>query len=241
MRTKRKLLGQHFIIDEDVFERECKYANVSKDDTVLEIGSGDGRLTRVIAKYAGKVIGIEKDPYLYALAKENVPENVELILGDVLDIDFPEFNKVVSNVPYSISSKIVEKLFRYNWDVAVLTFQKEFAERFLAKPGDRNYSRISILVNYFSEVEKLEIVKKGKFYPRPQVDSMMVRLVKKDVEDLGKDFWDFVNILFRHKKKTVKNALKDEKVYLDIPEKYQKKRVFQLSIDDLKELFEFVQ
>ncbi len=234
---KRKLLGQHFLVDEEVFERECKYAEINKDDVVLEIGAGDGRLTSVIAKYAKKVIAIEKDPYLYSIAKERIPENVDLILGDALEMKFPKFNKIVANIPYSISSPLIEKIFHYDWSLAVITFQKEFAERFFAKPGEKNYSRLTILVNYFSEVKKLELVKKGKFYPKPQVDSLMVLFKKKNKENIGKGFWNMISVLFRHKKKLVKNALEDEGFDATVPQKFEKKRVFQMSLEEFIELY----
>jgi 16S rRNA (adenine1518-N6/adenine1519-N6)-dimethyltransferase len=239
MRNKRKFLGQHFIIDESIFERQCRYAKLSKEDVVLEIGAGDGRLTKVIAKYAKKVIGIEKDPVLAELAKESVPNNVEIIEGDALEIDFPKFNKIVSNLPFSISSKILEKIFSFEWEVAVLTFQKEFAERFFAKPGERNYSRITLLVNYHSTPKLLEIIPKGKFYPRPKVESAMVLLKRKHVKRLEKEFWEMVKILFQHKKKLVKNAFEDAGISVELPEDLKLKRVFQCTMEDFLRIYEF--
>ncbi len=242
MKAKRKtrMFGQHFLVDESVFERECKYAQLSKRDVVLEIGAGDGRLTRVIAKYAKEVIAIEKDPALVELARENTGKNVKVIEGDALKIDFPEFNKIVSNIPYSISSKILEKIFSYSWDVAVLTFQKEFAFRFFAKPGERNYSRITLLVNYYSEPELLEVIPRTMFYPKPKVDSAIVRLKKKKVKEPGKKFWEFVRAVFAHKKKLVKNALEDAGIEARIPESLARKRVFACTIEDLMEIYEHI-
>ncbi len=233
---KTRALGQHFIVDEEIFERECAYAELSKDDVVLEIGCGDGRLTKVIAKYAKKVIAIEKDPILADLAMQNVPENVEVINADFLEMKLPKFDKIVANIPYSISSKILEKIFGYNWSVAVMTFQKEFAERFFAKPGEKNYSRITLLVNYHSIPEYLETISKGKFYPIPKVDSALVRLTRKGVPKLPESFWEMVKILFQHKKKLVKNAFEDAKIRLKLPQELAKKRVFQCSIEDFLEI-----
>ncbi len=236
---KTKLLGQYFIVDESIFERECRYASLSRNDVVLEIGAGDGRLTRVISKYAKKVIAVEKDPALVELAEYNTGNNVEIIHGDALEIKFPEFNKIVSNIPYSISSKILEKIFKYKWETAVFTFQKEFALRFFAKPGEKNYSRLTVLVNYYSEPELLEIVSKGKFYPRPKVDSAIVRLKRKNVTEPPEEFWKMVKILFTHKKKLIKNAFSDAGIEVKLPEKLAKKRVFQCGFDDLIEIYEY--
>lgn len=239
MRGKRKtkILGQHFIVDENVFERECRYASLNKKDVVLEIGAGDGRLTRVISKYAKKVIAIEKDKALAELAEYNTKENVEVIHGDVLKIDFPNFNKIVSNIPYSISSKILEKIFKYEWEVAVLTFQKEFALRFFAKPGEKNYSRLTVMVNYYSTPELMEILPKSKFYPKPKVDSAIVRLKRKNGEKIEENFWEMVKLLFTHKKKLVKNAFEDAGIKIELPENLGKKRVFQCTIEELMEIY----
>ncbi|HIQ49751.1 MAG TPA: ribosomal RNA small subunit methyltransferase A [Nanoarchaeota archaeon] len=236
---KIKALGQHFIIDESIFERECKYALLNKKDVVLEIGAGDGRLTKVISKYAGKVIAIEKDKDLVELARYNTGKNVKVIHADALEIKFPEFSKIVSNIPYSISSKILEKIFKYKWEVAVLTFQKEFALRFFAKPGERNYSRLTVMVNYYSIPELLEIIPKSKFYPKPQVDSVIVRLKRKKVPELPQDFWDMLRILFTHKKKLVKNSFEDAKVKISLPKHLAYKRVFQCTIEDFLEIYKY--
>ena len=236
---KVKALGQHFIIDQSIFERECKYALLNKKDIVLEIGAGDGRLTKVISKYAGKVIAIEKDKALAELAKYTTGKNVKVIHADALKIQFPDFSKIVSNIPYSISSKILEKIFKYNWEIAVLTFQKEFALRFFAKPGERNYSRITVMVNYYSTPELLETVPKSKFYPKPKVDSVIVRLRRKKVPALPESFWDMVRILFTHKKKLVKNAFRDTGIEVSLPKELAKKRVFQCTLEDFLEIHEY--
>ena len=235
---KRKMLGQHFIIDDEIFERQCKYAELNKKDVVLEIGAGDGRLTRVIAKYAKKVIAIEKDRELARIARYHTSSfnNVEIIEGDFLEIDLPPFNKIVSNIPFSISSLILEKIFNYRWDVAVMTFQKEFAERFFAKPGERNYSRITLLVNFYSSPKMLERVPKGKFYPVPKVEVVIVRLDRKDNE-IDSGFWNFIRTIFKHKKKLIKNALEDEDIYIQLPEEFVSKRVFKCSLEELVELY----
>lgn len=225
------------------------YANLSENDVVLEIGAGDGRLTELIAEKAGKVIAIEKDKRLVEILKKNLSRfsNVEVIHGDALDIDFSKFNKIVSNLPYQISSPITFKLFslidKYNWSLAVLTYQKEFAQRFFAKPCEKNYSRLTIATNYYCIPEKLEIVKKGKFRPQPKVDSLMVRLVPKEKPFYADAaFWEIVSKLFQHKKKTVRAALKDAKFtnkqIQTIPESLIKKRVFCCSLEDLKRISE---
>ena len=122
-------LGQHFLINGFVADREINIANISKNDTVLEIGPGKGILTTRLAEKAKKVIAIEIDKYLVNLLLKKVPENVEIILGDALKIDFhelPKVDKIVSNIPYQISSPLTFKLLNYNFRLAVLMYQKEF-------------------------------------------------------------------------------------------------------------------
>lgn len=245
--SKRK--GQCFLNDRATLERMAEYAQLSKDDTVLEIGAGDGRLTIMLAEKAGKVIAIEKDKRLAEILRENLSEknisNVEIIQGDAMEIDFPRFNKAVSNLPYQISSPVTFKLFgligKYNWFLAVLTYQKEFAHRFFSKPCERDYSRMTVAANYYCSAEKLESVGKGKFRPQPKVDSMMVKLAPKErAFEADEFFWGAVAKLFQHKKKVVRAALKDSKFDMKIIEKMPsellKKRVFCCTVEDLKRI-----
>lgn len=245
--SKRK--GQCFLSDRATLERMVKYAELSEKDAVLEIGAGDGRLTELIAEKAGKVIAVEKDDRLAELLRKNLSDknipNFEIIHGDALDADFPRFNKIVSNLPYQISSPITFKLFglidKCKWSFAVLTYQKEFAQRFFAKPCERNYSRLTVAANYYCSAEKLEIVRKGKFRPQPKVDSMMVKLAPKEKPfEADEIFWGMVAKLFQHKKKIVRAALKDakfnKKCIEKIPIELLKKRVFCCSLEDLKRI-----
>ncbi len=245
--SKRK--GQCFLNDRATLERMAEYAQLSKNDTVLEIGAGDGRLTMLLAQKSGKVIAVEKDGRLVELLKKTVYEknisNVEIIHGDTMDIDFPHFDKIVSNLPYQISSPITFRLFdcigKCNWSLAILTYQKEFAQRFFAKPCEKNYSRLTVAVNYYCSAEKLEIVSKGKFRPQPKVDSMMVKLEPREKPFEADDsFWETVAKLFQHKKKVVRAALKDAKFDVNniekIPAELLKKRVFCCTLEDLKRI-----
>ncbi len=245
--SKRK--GQCFLNDRATLERMAEYAQLSKEDTVLEIGAGDGRLTQILAEKAGKVIAIEKDKKLAEILKESLSErnvsNVEIIEGDALETDFPEFNKIVSNLPYQISSPITFKLFglidKYEWSFAVLTYQKEFAQRFFTKPCEKNYSRLTVAANYYCSAEKLESVGRGKFRPQPKVDSLMVRLAPKErAFEADESFWGAVARLFQHKKKIVRAALKDSKFDANniekVPAELLRKRVFCCTLEDLKRI-----
>jgi 16S rRNA (adenine1518-N6/adenine1519-N6)-dimethyltransferase len=226
-----KRLGQNFLTDRNILAQEAEAAGLGKNDVVLEIGPGDGRLTRLLAEKAGKIVAIEKDKRLEKFLAD-LPENVEIIFGDAAKMELPAFNKVVSNIPYSISSKITFILLERGFDVAVLSFQKEFAERMTAKPGSKEWGRLGATVSFLAEVELLRTIPAGAFFPKPKVDSALVRIVP-----LGKPA-DWLRIkraidaLFIHPGKTVRAALKGKKV----PEELASRRVRSLGKGDITRL-----
>jgi 16S rRNA (adenine1518-N6/adenine1519-N6)-dimethyltransferase len=244
-----KRLGQNFIIDEAILEREITYADVKQSDTILEIGPGVGTLTKLLAKRAGRVIAVETDSHMIDILKEQVGKNVEIIKGDFLKIELPEFDKVVSNIPYSISSPLTFHLLSFDFELAILTYQKEFAERMVAKPGTKNYSRLSVATYYHANAEILETLPSGAFYPSPEVDSATVKLSprKKPFKVNEPLFFDMLRGLFSHKKKTLKKALffslsdifgikskdKRREIIETFDEKLMERRVFTLSPEEL--------
>jgi len=136
--------------------------------------------------------------------------NVDLIEGDILGVPVPEFNKIVSTPPYSISSPLLFWLLERKFDCAVLTFQKEFAERLAATVGSKDYGRLTVTTYYLAEVDLLDLVPRSMFYPPPDVDSLVVRLRPRkppfSVED-RKVFFELVQILFTQRNKKVRNAI----------------------------------
>ncbi len=238
-----KKLDQHFIVDDRILQREVEYANVNAEDTVLEIGPGIGTLTRHLAKAAKKVIVIEKDAKFEKILLE-IP-NTEVIIGDALKIDFPKCDKVLSNLPYSISSPLTFKVLEQPIKTAVLCYQKEFAERLIAKPGTKDYSRLSVNCSLRADVEILENVSKAKYYPRPKVDSAIVRLTPKEI-NLPEKFDSIVRALFQHKNQKVRNALIKSAHEIGGKEQAQKfvkklglvaqKRVIELAPNEILEL-----
>ncbi len=201
-----KFLDQHFLIDEEILKREVGYAEVSKEDTVLEIGPGIGTLTRLLSKAAKKVIVIEKDQKFGQILKK-IP-NTEVIIADALEVDWPPADKILSNVPYSISSPLVFKILDTSIKLAVLCLQKEFAVRMAARPGTKDYSRLSVNCALRADVKLLEDVPKEKYYPVPEVNSTIVKLIPKEFNPPEK-FDSIVRALFQHKNKKVRNALLD--------------------------------
>lgn len=204
--------GQEHVIDPGVLQRMVAHARLSRRDVVLEIGAGIGNLTRLLAGRAGRVIAIERDPRLVEILRDQVggSGNVEVIHADALEVELPHFNKVVSNLPYLISSEITFRLLENPFELAVLTYQKEFAQRLVAKPGSKEYSRLTVMSGYRASIELLEEIPPSAFFPRPKVASMMVKLAPRprpfEVAD-ERLFSNVVKALFQHRRKRVRNAL----------------------------------
>lgn len=199
---------QHFLIDERVLDRIIDYGRLTGDDTVLEIGAGYGNLTEKLAEKAGKVVAVEADPELAASLHRW--ENVEVIIGDALKIGFPFFNKVISNLPYSISSPVTFKLLNYRFEFGILMYQYEFAKRMVALPNNKDYGRLSIAVQYHADVEMLEVVPGSAFSAPPKVRSAIVKLIPRPPPYYVKDedfFMKFITAAFSQRRKKLRNAI----------------------------------
>ncbi|MDB5183495.1 MAG: putative Ribosomal small subunit methyltransferase [Candidatus Saccharibacteria bacterium] len=210
-----KSLGQHWLKDHDVLRHIADQAELSMDDTVLEIGPGLGTLTSELLRRAGKVVAVEFDPELTRKLPGQFPgKNLEVINGDILSFDLdslPANYKVVANVPYYITSKIVQTLMTADNkpSIAVLLVQKEVAQRLAAGPGDMSILAISAQV--FSETSLGDIVPAKMFTPPPKVDSQVVVLKMRDqplvkIED-DKAFFRMVKAGFSSKRKKLRSSL----------------------------------
>ncbi len=238
--------GQNFLIDENIAERQVSYANVQKKDVVLEIGPGYGILTKKIAEKAGKVIAIEIDerfsPFLSKI------HGVKMIWKDVLDVDLEKlgFNKVIANISYQISSPFTFKLLKICFEVGVIMYQREFAERLIAKPGEKSYSRLSIMASFNADWEILEIVPPSAFSPKPKISSCIVQVVPTKPKFLVKSekiFSHVVKALFSQRRKKIKNVLiNNGMVQRENIEKipYKEKRVECLSPQQIAEISDAV-
>jgi 16S rRNA (adenine1518-N6/adenine1519-N6)-dimethyltransferase len=201
-------LGQHFLIDRDVTERIVHYSELKPNDRVLEIGPGRGDLTLALAAYVKRIYAVEVDPDLATNLCGRIP-NVMVINADALTVELPDYNKIVSNLPYQISSKITYRLLSRPFELAVLMFQREFSRRMQARVGSKEYGRLAMVVGFFCEVEILECVPKTAFRPVPKVNSSIVRLrPRKERPDVdATTFMSLVEGLFRSRRKKVKKAL----------------------------------
>jgi len=199
--------------DRALLQRMISYASLNNEDVVLEVGAGFGFLTRLLSQRCKKVVAVEVDPKLVEALREQFQGvgNVELIEGDVLKAPVPPFNKVVSTPPYSISSPLLFWLLERPFDMAVLTFQKEFAERLAAPVGSKDYSRLTVATYYRADVELLDYVERTAFYPPPDVDSRVVRLKPKPKPPFRlKDeqaFFELVQTVFTQRNKKLRNAI----------------------------------
>jgi 16S rRNA (adenine1518-N6/adenine1519-N6)-dimethyltransferase len=209
----KKRLGQNFTIDYSLLQLMISYADLTANDTVLEVGAGFGYLTSLLAKRAKKVIAVEMDSTLAAVLRERLSDlpNVETLEGDILTANISAFDKVVSTPPYSISSQLLFWLLDKPFKLAVLAFQEEFARRLTANVGSKDYSRLTVNTYYKADVETLDHVSKNCFYPPPDVDSTIVRIKPKPkpfrVED-EKTFSGLVQAAFTQRNKKLRNAVR---------------------------------
>jgi 16S rRNA (adenine1518-N6/adenine1519-N6)-dimethyltransferase len=236
-----KKKGQHFLVDRSVLERIAQYAELCKEDRVLEIGAGTGNLTEVLAQRSSCVYAVEIDPHL-AMGLQGMFQNVRVIKGDALEIELPDYNKIVSNLPYQISSKITYRLLSRPFELAVLMFQQEFAKRLVAPVGSREYGRLAMVAGFFCEAKILEILPRSAFRPVPEVNSAIVRLLPRSVRPDVKPevFLRLVEGLFSHRRKKVKKALAalgvSKEKLAEIDAKLLDKRPEELTPDQAAEL-----
>lgn len=240
----RRRLGQHFLIDEKILDRMVRYGEITRDDVVLDVGAGRGELTARLAEKAGKVIAVELDQELAEEARRRLKDydNVELLVGDVLKLKPTGFNKVVSNPPYNISTRLLEWLIEEDAERIVLTLQREFASKLVAKPGSTKYLYISFLSNLLYEPSIVEFIPRNLFRPMPKVNSAIVLMRRREgVRKLDEDVKRFVKFLFTRRRQMLRRILRDlakeEELAVDLTEvlgdELMSKRVYQLTPSQL--------
>ncbi|HEY8552395.1 MAG TPA: 16S rRNA (adenine(1518)-N(6)/adenine(1519)-N(6))-dimethyltransferase RsmA [Thermaerobacter sp.] len=200
VRPSRRL-GQNFLVDEGWAERIVAAAEPGPEDLVLEVGPGLGALTERLVRRAGRVVAVEVDRRLADALRHRLGPlaNLELVVADVLHVDLADLTaaatdgaaggdprgagpwtrvKLVSNLPYAITSPFLVRWLTapVRWERAVLTLQAEVVERLVASPGTAAYGALTVFVAYHARVERLGTVPAGAFWPRPEVDSAVVRL-----------------------------------------------------------------
>ena len=213
----KKKFGQNFLIDKNIADIIINTLNIKKSYVIVEIGSGLGALTHLIATKAKKVIAVETDTKLFDISKNllSAYNNIEFINKDILKTSFNihENYKVVGNIPYYITTPVILFLLDIipRPELFVLMIQKEVAQRLTAKPGSKAYGSLSIFVQYRCRVEIVKYIKKTAFYPQPDVDSALVKftLLEKPPVKLKNEklFFDIIRAGFMYRRKTLINAI----------------------------------
>lgn len=246
-----KKLGQNYVVDQSLIDCMVDAADIGHGDTVLEIGAGIGTLTKAIASRAGRVIAVEMEAAAAEFLEAVLPDNAEVLLGDALEMQLPPTDKVLSNLPYSISTPLTFKLLSEGtFKLAVLTYQKEVAERMVAKPGGAEYSRLSVACQLRADVEIVRAFPKDSFFPVPQVESAVVKISPKE-GTMSASQWawldDTLKAMFSQRKRVLRKALEtygkikrmDPPQIADaIGQEVMGKRVFELSPKEFKVIAE---
>ena len=220
--SAKKRYGQNFLIDPKVLSRIIEGADITKEDTVLEIGPGIGTMTQALCEAAGHVIAVEIDRDMIPLLEENLAEfhNYEIINEDILKVDLKklikERLKIAANLPYYITTPIIMGLLEQDLplDSVTVMVQKEVAERMQAKPGTRDYGALTLAVQYYTKAEIIANVPSNCFIPRPNVDSAVIRLKLHDKPPVRpadeKKMFGLIRAAFSQRRKTLVNALKND-------------------------------
>jgi 16S rRNA (adenine1518-N6/adenine1519-N6)-dimethyltransferase len=219
----KKALGQNFLVHSESADKIAAWAGAQEGDAVLEIGPGLGALTDALGRLGCSVVAIEQDRDLVAWLTKRWPDAawLKLVHGDALKLDARPFKKpltklrVVANLPYSISTPILERLLAQMdcFSDMVLLLQEEVVDRITAKAGTHDYGRLTIWIQTLCETERGPRITRGSFHPEPDVESRLVRLTPRNeplvpTAELP-DFLKTVGFLFQHRRKTVRNALRD--------------------------------
>ncbi|MDP2938988.1 MAG: 16S rRNA (adenine(1518)-N(6)/adenine(1519)-N(6))-dimethyltransferase RsmA [Candidatus Omnitrophota bacterium] len=252
----KKQLGQNFLIDDNIRRKIIQACNLSKEDNVLEIGPGLGKMTKDLVILAKDVIAVEKDKrltlYLCELFKDY--KNLKILNQDILKYKIKTKNtKIMGNIPYNITSPIIEHFINQKEKISVIyiTIQKEVGERIVASPGTKDYSSFSLFVQYHTIPEIKFLISRGCFKPQPRVDSCFLELSIRDIpavkvknEEL---FFKIIRTCFNQRRKMISNTLKKIITAQKITELSQQtginpsNRPEDLSLEEFGRIADFVQ
>ena len=220
VKNPKKSLGQNFLTDKNIVNIIVNTGDIKKNDIVLEVGPGTGNLTEeILSKNPKKLFAVEKDKSLVKKLHEKFKEKIILINDDILKIDEKKYSKdpmvVFGNLPYNISTQILIKWIRYNnlnntFKKFILMFQKEVAERIIAKTNSKNYGRLAVLSSWKLKIEKVIDVSPNSFYPIPKVKSTIL-LIEPRSEYFNlknsKNLEHITNIFFNQRRKMIRKPL----------------------------------
>ncbi|HET9115449.1 MAG TPA: 16S rRNA (adenine(1518)-N(6)/adenine(1519)-N(6))-dimethyltransferase RsmA [Gaiellaceae bacterium] len=205
----KKEYGQHFLVDRNILDVIGRLAELGADDVVLEIGPGQGVLTRYLAGRVGRVHAIEIDRALEP-ALSDLPANVDLTFGDALQVELPrDATKLVANLPYNVATPLVVESLDGLPNVALwcVMVQREVADRLFAEPGTKAYGAVSVLVRLAAERTGFHAVSRTVFRPPPNVDSALVAFRRTPLPSDFPRVKEVVTAAFAHRRKTLPNSL----------------------------------
>ncbi len=238
--------GQNFLVDEEILSKEIENAELKPSDIVLDIGAGFGSIESIVSKKC-HIVAVEKEIkcYSYLIDKYEIDPNVQIINADALEIIYPKFNKIISNPPYNITDRIIDKLSFYDFDYGVMIIPNTISKQLLF---NENETRFSFIEKIFFQFEEITEVKKESFYPMPRVTSKMVKITKKPN--------DIFQEIFRRREMLLKNAFmnamislnsktkrESKKVFEDLPEKIRligNKQVKELNLSEMSDIIKYI-
>ena len=251
MKAKKKF-GQNFLVDQNFISKIIKEINPKEESNILEIGPGKGAITNPLLNKINHISVVEIDPDMIKILKSKIdPKKITILAEDILNIDedfFKKFNKIIGNLPYYIATEIILKITKIYDSPSELYFmvQKEVAERITAKPSNKSFGRLSVILQYYFDTEFLFELPPVAFSPQPKITSAFIRLVRKkriSHKLINKhNFEQITKIAFSHKRKTIKNNFKDilsDKDFLNL-EISPKIRAETLTIEEFIKLENYV-
>ncbi len=217
----KKSLGQNFLIDDNIKKKIVESANIEEDSLIIEVGPGNGALTKMLVNFNVPVIAFEIDERLKEELLNINASNLEVVFCNFLDVDLRMFLSkykykkihLIANLPYYITTPIINKVMKETEvNEMIIMVQKEVGDRFKALPNSKDYNSLSVFLQYYFDISKVTLVSRNSFVPKPNVDSIVVKFVRKeellDVKNLDM-FFKFVKDSFKQKRKNLRNNLRN--------------------------------
>ena len=242
LRPKKKW-GQNFLVDPNICKKIVSSVNTKNINEILEIGPGTGAITDLLSKKIKKLTVVEIDSNLCKILKDKKIDNLEIINQDILktNLDFFKYKVIVGNLPYYITTPIIFKFFnsKMPWKEIYFLMQKEVGDRIVAKHGTKLYGRLTIMIQVFSEVERLFNVSSKVFRPIPQVESTFIKFTRKKenkIQDYNR-FEKIIRNIFNQRRKKLKNCISQEmNLNLSAVTNHLDKRPEEISVQEYIEL-----
>ncbi len=231
--SKRRSFGQHMLKDNRILARIIEASQINEEEIVYEAGTGNGVLTEELCKKANLVKSFEADRQIFRKVRNisTCYPNLELINADIFNIYHLEFDVFISNLPYSRSKDALQWLPFQKFKRAIIMTQREFADKLQANPGEKNYRAITVLSQYCFSIERLFNVSKEAFYPKPSIESTLIRLVPRSAI-MNKSIITKLNFLFSQRNKNASTLLKRYGTKM----RHDVKKIDQLTVKELMEI-----